>query len=101
LREYNTSLNVKMAFTPLNPFGASLPFLSRPGDAAKADAAAFGDAWKSEIYFDPEADSHFGQVYRIGDGELIRMMKELIKGREQITTVSAYQYTGGICAQRQ
>jgi len=83
-------LNVKMAFTPLNPFGAPLPFLPRPGDAAEG-AAAIGHAWKSEIYFDPEADSHFGQVYRIGDGELISMMKKLIRGREQITTVSAYQ----------
>jgi len=50
-----------------------------------------GEEWTSRIYFDPEADQSSGSEYGIGDEDLIREMRELVKGDEDIVKVIAYR----------
>ena len=50
-----------------------------------------GGNWKSEVYFDPEADKHTGRCYTISDPDLLNKLKELVDVKENIQCVIAYK----------
>ena len=50
-----------------------------------------GGNWKSEVYFDPEADEHTGRCYTISDDDLRTELTELVDAKENIQNVTAYK----------
>jgi len=58
---------------------------------SSSSSGKVGEEWTSEIYFDPEADKSSGSDYKISDQELLREMRELVKGDEDIVELRAYR----------
>ena len=56
-----------------------------------AKKGILGGNWKSEVYFDPEADKHTGPGYTISDDELRTKLAELVDAKENIQNVTAYK----------